>query len=714
MRTKTWSVPVTRAITILGIVLLASMMAYAQMPAGAHRPASVPNGYVITPFGYFHPSCVLRLAEGDTLRGNGLVIQHADGKLTNIPACNRPRYSAIGKQLEPGAKVELPAIGHDWIVDGETTTNSSYGEITATWTVPPAPTSNDGQTIYFFPGFQDYNNVVSIVQPVLGWNSDYPAAWGIASWNCCVNGTTVESSPVSVNAGDLILGDIKSTCSAGTLTCATWNILTADVSSSKSTTLANSPSQGQTFNWAFGNALEVYNVVQCSDYPPNGALPLTTALYDNSFQLISNPNWMIANLSSGLTPQCNYGGQTAGDVVTLTYGGPLATAVTYNGATNGDYGMVAGLSAVLTNAIGNGGLAGETLTFTLGSQHCTGMTNASGRASCNLTLGQAPGVYTLTTTFAGDSNYKASSSTTSFTINKALSFVTYTGAMSGDYDDQATLSGVLTSEAGTDVPGMTITFALGSQNCAGITDASGRASCVLVLNQVPGPYKVVASFAGSTNYKSSSISVNFTIKKEEAKVSYTGDVALTNGNTAHLSGKLLEDGVTPISGRTLTFTLGSGAYMQTCVGVTNALGVAACAITVVAQPRGSGMAAVSFAGDAFYVPASASAATQVTGFVDATRLSMSPNPSTVGQSVRLQTVVVPGPGLISPPMPSTPTHTVTFYDQLTPLGTVSLDASGTATLYVQFWTSGPHQITAKYSGDSFFVPSQATATQTVR
>jgi hypothetical protein len=172
---------------------------------------------------------------------------------------------------------------------------------------------------------------VSIIQPVLGWNADYSAAWGIASWNCCVNGTTWESSPVSVSSGDTIQGTVGSTCSAGTLTCPTWNITTTDVSSSKSTTLGNSPNEGQTFDWAFAGALEVYNILRCGDYPSNGSITFSdVALYDNNFVLISNPGWSIENYSSGLTPQCSYGGQVAATEVTLNYG---VTTLTVSPAT---------------------------------------------------------------------------------------------------------------------------------------------------------------------------------------------------------------------------------------------------------------------------------------------------------------------------------------------------------------------------------------------
>jgi hypothetical protein len=54
------------------------------------------------------------------------------------------------------------------------------------------------------PGLEDYADVVTILQPVLGWNSDHANAWSIASWNCCVSGTVFEAAPTRVNMGDKI------------------------------------------------------------------------------------------------------------------------------------------------------------------------------------------------------------------------------------------------------------------------------------------------------------------------------------------------------------------------------------------------------------------------------------------------------------------------------------------------------------------------------
>jgi len=315
------------AVTLLLISGITALRA--QVPAGPNRPPAVPEGYVITPMGYFHPSCVQELAEGDIVREDEKAIEHKDGSFESIPDCAFPHYTPAGEKVpldgegtEDGAGNEPPAIVHDYI---ELATMKKdlfyYGELRANWLVPPAPTSHDGQVIYLFPGLEDYrSNHTTILQPVLGWNADFSDGWGIASWNCCPSGITVESAPVRVKAGHEILGTIKDTCGAGTLSCSTWNVTTEDVTTGKSTKLSNTPSEGQTFNWAFAGALEVYNIAKCTDYPRKGSIAFSSlALYDYNFDLISNPGWSIVSWASGLAPQCNYGGQVAATQVTLDY-----------------------------------------------------------------------------------------------------------------------------------------------------------------------------------------------------------------------------------------------------------------------------------------------------------------------------------------------------------------------------------------------------------
>ena len=123
----------------LFVMFFVSVAAHAQSPAGPNRPISVPDGYLITPFGYFHPSCVRELAEGDTLLSDVPAIQHARGTIEKLAACEYPHYTARGKVAVEGfGESAQPAVGGGWIenVNVVAAANTSYGALTATWTVP--------------------------------------------------------------------------------------------------------------------------------------------------------------------------------------------------------------------------------------------------------------------------------------------------------------------------------------------------------------------------------------------------------------------------------------------------------------------------------------------------------------------------------------------------------------------------------------------------
>lgn len=116
-----------------------------------------------------------------------------------------------------------------------------------------------------------------------------------------------------------------------------------------------------------------------------------------------------------------------------------------------------------------------------------------------------------------------------------------------------------------------------------------------------------------------------TATREENTLAYTGATVIANGGTATMSAVLVEDGANdddsdgggpPIAGRTIHFTLGSGATAQTCDAVSNVMGVATCPISPVAQPLGPGTVTAEFAGDPYYQPSSDSASIILFAFLD--------------------------------------------------------------------------------------------------
>jgi len=300
--------------------------------AGPNRPIGVPADYVITPFGYFHPSCVLQLKKGESFQDGG-VLRHADSSTEQVAPCPYPHYKPSGELAVAGSldahktaatqetdTTSKPAI-NGWVENSNTSIATAYGQVVSTFTVPPLPLAQDAQVLFLFPGLESLNPQPSetILQPVLGYI--YGAPWSFTSWNCCPSNITAASPGIDVNPGDTLVGTIEMTCAAGTLTCPTWNVISEDQTTNQSTELSGTPNAGNTFNWGFGGVLEAYSIVQCADYPNNASLTINTLLYDNNLSLVPSPDWTgYLNTASEGVPHCAYAVNTTATNTTLTYG----------------------------------------------------------------------------------------------------------------------------------------------------------------------------------------------------------------------------------------------------------------------------------------------------------------------------------------------------------------------------------------------------------
>jgi hypothetical protein len=263
------------------------------------RPAVVPSGYLETPFGYVHPSCVFHLDESEEVRDRYIV--RRDGSSRELPPCVHPRYDRHGREVvaTPGA---VPPLDWGWI-EYASRVVAPVEWMSATWTTPPAPRVVGSQTLYYFPGLEAMAQPDFILQPVLGWNAQVDNRWTIASWNCCRNGNALHSTLVPVPSGASIAGYVwGSDCDALSGVCATWQVQTS-IAGGASTTL-NTDSYGDAMDWAFGGAFEVYALDTCTQLPPTSGIT-----FDNlTVQAVGGgnitPQWLPTVTS--VTPSCNY------------------------------------------------------------------------------------------------------------------------------------------------------------------------------------------------------------------------------------------------------------------------------------------------------------------------------------------------------------------------------------------------------------------------
>ena len=144
---------------------------------------------------------------------------------------------------------------------------------------------------------------------------------------------------------------------------------------------------------------------------------------------------------------------------------------------------------------------------------------------------------------------------------------------------------------------------MGSESCSAVTDANGEATCTITPSEPAGARPVSAVFTGDANYQSSSDSTSFSVTREETSTTYTGPTVVAQGNPVTLAGRLLEDSVTPIAGRTLTLTIGTGIGSQQCVtGPTDSSGSAQCTIPSLTVTQGPQPVRADFTGDGYYLP----------------------------------------------------------------------------------------------------------------
>jgi hypothetical protein len=283
--------------------------------------------------------------------------------------------------------------------------------------------------------------------------------------------------------------------------------------------------------------------------------------------------------------------------------------------------------------------AGVTVNFVIVSgpdagQTGTGVTDVNGQATFTFTDTTAPGTDVVEASFTDANGTVEHSNQAMKHWTQIPTVLTYTGPTTSDFNDPATVSARLTDGGGNGVAGEPIVFTLnGAETCTGTTDASGDAPCVITPGEPAGSYTLTASFAGDVSHVASSTSATFVVTLEETTTTYTGPTVIANGVPTTLSGVLKEDGLTPISGRTLTLTLGTGVTAQSCTtGPTDLAGSASCTLTP-AQPLGPGTVRADFAGDAFYLPSFDSASTVSFAFVGQGSFVIGDGNGAVGQHV---------------------------------------------------------------------------------
>jgi hypothetical protein len=425
-------------------------------------------------------------------------------------------------------------------------------------------------------------------------------------------------------------------------------------------------------------------------------------------------------VTAGFTGDSFYGASSASASVTVGAPPPtvLATTLVVSPG-SGAYSVPSTVSAVLTTTTTGAAVAGEPVLFTLnGTQTCTASTNSSGVASCSITPSEAASSYTLAASFAGDTTRSpqlvATNSSNTFVVSPDASSLAYTGSTSAVNGQALSVSGLLTSAAGSDIAGRVVTFTLGSgtsaQSCSATSGTSGIATCAIAsVSQTTGSVPVTASYAGDSYYHSASAATTVTVHTATTLTvsAATGSYAGATTVSATLTNAISAAG---LAGEPVTFTLNG---TQTCTGTTTTTGKASCAITP-NEPAGTYTLTASFAGDTTKSPQllASSGTNHVVVTLAASSIAYTgPSIAVTGQSLTLSAVLTTNGTALSGR-----TVTLTLGSGTSAQScSATTTSTGTASCAIATvnQTAGSVPITASFPGDTYYLAASTSVCEPV-
>jgi len=265
-------------------------------------------GTVLTPHGERPASNVHLVPEGGEVRHIGSEIHLVDAKGNILHVAENDGTPA--RATPTSSAVEPFKTGWVAYADWYNTGSSPISSFTTTWTVPAAPKTNNGQTVFLFNSIEpaSYN---AILQPVLQYGPSAAgggAYWAVASWYL-VGSQTYYTTPVKVAVSKSLVGVITLNSSSG----AKYNYTSVFSNVSGTSLKATGAAE---LVWAT-ETLEAYGITAKTDYPAGStvfsAIDLKTKAGTPSV------TWSTTSDSAdGLTATVNKQGAT-GAKITISY-----------------------------------------------------------------------------------------------------------------------------------------------------------------------------------------------------------------------------------------------------------------------------------------------------------------------------------------------------------------------------------------------------------
>jgi hypothetical protein len=468
---------------------------------------------------------------------------------------------------------------------------------------------------------------------------------------------------------------------------------------------------------AYGQAVTLTAAVTASGGAgtPTGAItfsegkgPLGTASLDNSGRAsltVSSLTVGSHNIAATYSGDGNFSDSSAAVSQTID---KSPTTTSFKVAPNPSvFGQAVTLTASVAPSGGGAGAPSGTVTFSEGAS-TLGAASLDNTGQASITVSSlSVGSHNIAAAYGGDGNFSGSSSVGSETVNKSPTTTSATSAPNPSlYGQAVTLTASVTaSGGGAGTPTGAVTFSEGTTPLgASSLDNTGQAS-ITITSLSAGSHNIAATYSSDGNFSSSSSTVSQTVNKSPSTTSVTSTPnpsvyrqAVTLNASVAASG----DGAGKPTGA-ITFSEGTTTFGSAPLDNTGKA-----SLTVSSLTAGDHNITGSYGGDPNFMASMTSVSQTVTKSPTTTNASSTPNPSVHGQSVTFNVTVAASSGGTA-----VPSGTITFSEDASTLGSALLDNTGRASLTVNSLAAGTHDVTASYGGDTNFLGSTASVSQTV-
>ena len=454
-----------------------------------------------------------------TLTPNPLTVTY--GTTQNVELVATLRQAAVPHVPQPGRSVTITRYDVP-IGTGVTDENGEFRLTTSVSSTVVGTSIRYEAThsgdFYFSSAYGWQELITQKAVPVITWPAPAPIVYGSALGSGQLNATANTGGNFAYTpAAGAVLTAGTHTLSVAFTPWAPWNYTNASGNVTLEVTRAMPTVQvtGGTFTYD-GTPHAASGTVTGLGGASLG--PLTFTYNGSSAAPVNAGTYTVVATYAG---EANYTEASATTTLTIEKATPVVSATggtfTYDNAPHAATGSVTGV----------GGASLGPLTFTY---------NGSSDVPVNA------GSYAVVASYAGDANYVAASATTTLTIEKATPVVSATGGTFTYDETPHAATGSVTGVGGASLSPLTFTY-------NGSSDAPVNA----------GSYAVVASFAGDANYTAASAEATLTIDKATPTVSATGGTFVFDGAAHAATGSVTGVGEATLGPLTFTYNGSSDA-----------------------------------------------------------------------------------------------------------------------------------------------------------